>query len=297
MLGHQAERAAATDVRGLIGTLTRLTGEEWSATTPLGETVAHVVAHLAEGTQRLADAWRRRVDAEADEALLHTFDGTSKGPAVEMDVSDTEAVVRAYRRATADLQATLGAVLDQDWAWPVWSPLGGAETLAEAARRWVAHHHVHRGDIQAALGRSVAADEDTTRLAAEFSLDAIARRGSDAVTPPLAIEVVTSTPGAATWTLIFEEPRPRDFAGSVWQALVGHHPEALEEHRLEHGSSDAARLRIKGDGRTVWRAAFGRGRSWADLEVHGDDDAKDAWKRLLDAVTAREGSGLAPVQH
>lgn len=297
VLGHQAERAGAADVAALTQLLRYLDARQWRAPARGGVSVAEVVAHLAEGTMRLSEAWRRRLDAEADEALLHTFDDASGPPAVEMETSDPSAVLSAYRAATAHLRQTLGTVLERDWWWPVWSPLGGAETLGEAARRWLAHHHVHRWDVHQAIGRPLAAEEETTRLAAEFALEALARRGADQVVPPLTLGVVTGPPGAGTWSVIFERPRPRAVVDSVWEELIGHHPEALESHRVEHGSSEAARLRIRTDGQTLWRAAFAREAAWHELEIHGDDEARAAWDRLVAAVAGPAATGLRPLQH
>ena len=44
-------------------------------------------------------------------------------------------------------------------------------------------------------------DGDTEDLLSEFVLDALARRGGPAVTPPLVAEVVVSPPGSGTWTI------------------------------------------------------------------------------------------------
>lgn len=297
VLGPRSQRAADAEVAGLAATLARLDPDEWRATTPTGSGVADVVAHVAEGAQRLADACRRRIDAEPDEVLLHTFDDPAGPPPVVMDTSDPTAVLAAYRDATSQLQWALADVLPDDWEWPVWSPLGGAETLAEAARRWVAHHHVHRADVHVATARPLAEDDEVTRLTAEFSLEAMARRGGDVVTAPFGIEVVTAPPGAGTWTLVFDEPRPRTPPGTVWEALLGHHPAALELHRLEHGGTESARLRVRSDGSTLWRATFRRGASWADLEIHGDDEARRVWQQLLTSLSGDRRSGLAPLQH
>jgi hypothetical protein len=297
VVGHQAERAIQRDVSALAGLLARLDGDQWRRATSGGGDIVTMVAHLAEGAARLAHAWQHRVDAEADMALLHTFDAPHEVPAVEMPIDDHAQVLTAYRRATDGLSRALSGVRQEDWSWPVWSPLGGVETLGEAARRWLSHHHVHRSDVHEGLARSLPPDEDTSRLAAEFVLDALARRGGDAVTPPFTLEVVTRPPGAGTWTLIFERPRPRGSVEDIWEALVGHHPEALEMHRVEHGGSDRARVRIKTSGEALWRVAFRRGGSWNDLEVYGDDEGRRVWERLVDGVAAEESAGIGPVQH
>lgn len=297
LLGHQAESTIRRGVEELDATVSRLSDEAWRRTDDRGVSVVERVAHLAEGAAKLAHAWQARVDAEADGALLHTFDGPGVPP-VDMPTDDPAAVHRAYQRATGQLLSALGTVLQDDWSWPVWSPLGGVETLAEAARRWSAHHLVHLDDVVRALGTAPDHDEDTTRLAAEFVLDALARRGDESVdVRPLIIEVVTGTPGAGTWTVAFDEPRPRQHVEDVFESLVGHHPEALETYRVERGSSGRARLAVKTDGETLWRVAFERGGAWSDLSVHGDDAGRDAWSAMVDAVSAGAGSGIGPVQH
>ncbi len=296
VLGHQAERAIRHDVGVLTSLLERLRDDDWDRPGPQGD-VAWTVAHLGEGAERLAHAVKSRLDVEEDDALLHTFDDPAEPSTVEVDTADRGAVLAIYRAGTAALQEALGGVLEADWSWPVWSPLGGAETLAEAARRWVTHHHVHNVDVHVALGRPAPDDDDVERLAAEFVLDAIARRGGDAVPPPLSIEVVTSLPGAGSWTLIFSEERDRVDVEDVWETLVGHHPDAKETHRVEHGTDDRARLRIKARGGDLWRIAFRRGGAWADLEVHGDDEARQLWDQLVASVSGQATAGIGRVQH
>lgn len=297
LLGHQAESTIRRGVNALDAVLDRLSTERWRTTDPTGTSVVERVAHLAEGAAKLAHAWRARVDAEADGALLHTFDGPHAAP-VEMPVEDHGAVHAAYRRGTDQLLAVLGTVREDDWSWPVWSPLGGIETLGEAARRWSTHHLVHHDDVLRALGLTVDHDEDTSRLAAEFVLDAVARRGDDGdVERPLVIEVITSTPGAGTWTVAFDQPTARANVEDIWEALVGHHPEALETYRVERGSTGRARLTVRTDGETLWRVAFRRGASWDDLDVHGDDVARRAWHTLVAHISDGARDGIGPVQH
>lgn len=297
LLGHQAEDVIRRDVTALDGLLSRLDDDGWRRTDPAGTPVVVRIAHLAEGASKLAHAWRTRVDAEADSALLHTFDGPGATP-VDMPTDDPAPVHQAYRRATEQLLGALGAVREQDWSWPVWSPLGGIETLGEAARRWSAHHLVHHDDVLRALDRSPDHDEDATRLAAEFVLDAIARRGDlDTQERPFTIEVITRTPGAGTWTVTFDEPKERDYLEDVFEAIVGHHPEALESHRVERGSSGRARVTVKTDGETLWRVAFRRGAAWTDLDVHGDDVGRAHWDSLVDHIADGSRDGIGPVQH
>ncbi len=298
VLGLAAERAIRDDVRALSRVLGRLDDAQWQRETPLGgATIAQLAGHLAEGAQRLADAWRSRLDVEANEALLHTFDDPDTAPKVEMDTSDGEAVLSRYRSATTELDRTLSGVRQEDWSWPVWSPLGGLETLGEAARRWLAHHHVHRADILSCLGRPLEESEDTGALVVEFVLDALARRGGDVITPPLIIEVVTTLPGAGTWNLIFEDEQDRHEVDSVFMEIMRGHREDLPRHRVERGSSHHERLTLRSAGDRLWRAAFGRGASFDDLEVHGDDEARAQWRALVDAVSAPAGRGLGRVQH
>lgn len=297
VLGAAAEAALGHEVGTLRRTLRGLDDDAWRRATPLGgATVVTVVAHLAEGMDRLAHAWRARVDAEENEVLLHTFDDPSTAPDVDMDVSDPAAVESAYVRATDDLRSTLATVRQDDWSWPVWSPLGGLETLAEAVRRTLAHHHVHASDVARGLGMRVEPDDDVTRLVTEFVLDALARRGGEAVDEPLVVQVVTDLPGAGTWSLVLGQDVSRQEVDNVFQAFVGTHPEATARHRVERGARDGARLTVRADGETLWRAAFRRGADWSELDIHGDDEARRLWDRLLErAVTAT--SGIGRVQH
>lgn len=297
VLGATAERALADDVTALTATLRRLDDEAWQRVTPVGgATVATVAAHLAEGTRKLADAWHARVDAEENEALLHTFDDPATPPQVTMDTAEPRAVLEAYVAATSDLRGTLGAVRQDDWAWPVWSPLGGLETLAEAVRRTLAHHHVHASDIARGLGLRVDPGDGVTRLISEFVLDALARRGGDSVEGPFVVQVVTDLPGAGTWSLVLGEEEPPMSVENVFEAYVGAHPEATPRHRVERGAHPAARVTVRAGGEDLWRAAFRRGASWDDLEVHGDDQAREIWRTVVDRAMAT-ARGLGRVQH
>lgn len=297
VLGAEAERALAHDVAAASTHLRRLDDEAWQRPTPAGGApVAVVTAHLAEGLRRLADAWQARVDAEEDEVLLHTFDDPATAPEVDMDTSDPAKVLRAYLSATEDLRRTLGAIRQDDWPWPVWSPLGGLETLAEAVRRTLAHHHVHASDIARGLDLRVDPDDDVTRLVSEFVLDAVARRGGEGVTAPLVVQVITDQPGAGTWSLVLGEEEPPLEVDSVFEAFVGSHPGAGPRHRVERGVHAGARVTVRGGGEDLWRAAFRRGSSWTQLEVHGDDQAKEIWEQVV--ARAMVGPrGIGRVQH
>lgn len=278
VLGHDVERLITRDVAALSELLHRLPAQAWQRPTPVGgAAVAVVVAHLTDSAVDLATAWQRR-----DPALIEPFEDPP--PQVGVDADDVTGLRAAYRRATQRLMGVLGTSMDADWSFPVSSPLGGVETLAEAARRWYAHHFVHRQDILAALGRPPDRDDTAVRMVVEFVLDAVARRGGELLPPPLEVEVVTAPPGAGTWTLVFEEPAPRRDVESVWRELLDAHPEAAQRHRLERGSSDEARLEVLGRGEEVWRAGFRRGGDWARLEVHGDDEARAAWAALVDRI-------------
>lgn len=297
VLGAEAERALAHDVAALSAHLRRLDEDGWQRPSPAGGApVVVVTAHLAEGLRRLADAWQARVDAEENEALLHTFDDPGSPPEVDMDVSDPAAVLRAYLSATQDLRRTLGAVRQDDWSWPVWSPLGGLEMLAEAVRRTLAHHHVHASDIARGLGLRVDPDDDVTRLLTEFVLDAVARRGGTRVSAPLIVQVITDQPGAGTWSLVLGEEEPPVEVDSVFEAFVGAHPGAGPRHRVERGAHTGARVTVRAGGEDPWRAAFRRGASWSQLEVHGDDDAKRAWEGVVDHAMVGP-RGIGRVQH
>lgn len=294
VLGPEAEALLRRDVDRMSALLRRLSGEDWHRPTPVGGgAVLHVAAHLAQGAARLGREWETRVAAAHPEALHEPFDEPGSPPALEEEPGGPAQVLTAYGEATDRLLHALGTALQQHWSWPVWSPVGGVETLAEAVRRTLAHHYVHRHDILAALGGEPDPHEDTVRLVVEFVLDALARRGGDAITPPISFEVVTSLPGAGTWELIFEAARPPRHVDSVWDEIVGHHPESRRLHRVERGSDDASRAGLYGSGDTVWRAAFGRGARWEDLEVHGDDEARGMWHALIRRVAARTGRAEA----
>lgn len=298
ILGQQSETALRRERDALLDVLTGLQAPDWTRPTPAGAgSVARVVLHLCEGFERLAQAWGQRLDAEPSDALLHTFDDPSAPPEIGEEPSDPATLVGRFRDASQQLLDVLSTIRQADWSWPVWSPLGGAETLAEAVRRSLSHLHLHHQDVRAGLDLPRAEDPDLLTLVNEFVLDAVVRRGGGVVEPPMTFEVICSSPGAGTWTIVIEPPHDRREVDSVWDELVGQHPEAMETHRIERGSTQRARATIRTDGAELWRIAFGRAGSWTDLEVHGDDQAKDAWKALITELERVAVSGLGRVHH
>lgn len=163
---------------------------------------------------------------------------------------------------------------------------GGVESLAETARRWVTHHFVHRHDILDATARPTDDHDDTLRLVVEHVLDAMARRGGEDLEGGTTFELMTSGPGAGTWTLRFDDPREiRRVDLDVWQELIGTNVD-LPAHRVERGPATAPRASVRATSGDVWRAAFTRGGDWGALEVHGDDVGIAMWRRLAERVGA-----------
>ena len=293
VLGLRAEKAARRDVDALTALLESLPDESWGGTTGRQAAPLQLVAHLAAGARRLGEAWLDRVDpAETTGALQHPV----HDPATEAGLSPDEPAeaIATYRQATDTLLGALGTCRSDDWAWPVWSPLGGTEPLAGAVRRWVAHHRVHHLDIAEAAGRTVADDPDLQMLVSEFVLDAVARRGGPAVPPPLHVEVIVDPPGSGTWTLVVDEPQTVEELPSLWQEIMSRQDER-DLHRLERGTTGAARLVVRTNGETLWRAAFDRGASWSDVELHGDDEARTLFQRMTAALTS-EDQGVSRIQ-
>lgn len=286
VLGLRAEKACQRDVAALTSLLGALPDTAWHQAagrhTPL-----QIVSHLAAGAARLGDAWIDRVDpADATAALqdpVHDPDADAPAPP-----ADSDEALAAYRSATSRLLQALGTCRTDDWAWPVWSPLGGTEPLAGALRRWVAHHRVHHLDVAVAAGRAADDDPDLQMLVSEFVLDAIARRGGRAVPPPLHVEVIVDPPGAGTWTLVVDQPTPREQLPSLWQEIMSRQ-DARDLHRLERGTTGSARLVVRTDGETLWRAAFDRGGSWDDVELHGDDEARKFFRMMTAELTTDTG--------
>lgn len=288
VLGPEVEHLLGREVAELVAVLRRMGPEVWSrATSAGGSTVAEVVEHLAEDAERITRAWERH-DPEAGQPFFHAFEEPERRPELEhASGTPTEAHDR-YRRSMERLRRGLRQARQEEWSWPSLTPLGGVETLAEAARRWLGHHYVHRQDVLGALGRPLDRHDHTVRLVVEFVLDMLARVGGDVVPRPMTFELVTANPGAGTWTLRFDEPdavRRDDL--EVWQALLGWRPSAPPDHRVERGSAEAARVAVRGDGELVWRAAFRRGGKWEDLEAHGDDEGVAVWERLVVTLTER----------
>lgn len=293
VLGLRAEKAARRDVEALTALLESLPDDVWTSGVDGRSSPLRMTAHLADGARRLGDAWNDRVDpAEATGALQHPVHDPRTDSAIET-ASPAEALDQ-YRRSTDALLGALGTCRSDDWEWPVWSPLGGTEPLAGAVRRWVAHHRVHHLDIAEAADRPVASDPDLQMLVSEFVLDAVARRGGSAVPPPLRVEVIVDPPGAGTWTVIVDELQSREELPSLWQEIMSRQDER-DLHRLERGTTGSARLVVRTNGETLWRAAFDRGASWDDVELHGDDQARDLFRQMTSALTSGE-KGVSRIQ-
>lgn len=289
VLGLRAEKAVRRDVEALSRLLDALDDSDWTRDVPHGDsTVLDLVQHLSRGADRLGSAWADRRDpAEAPGALQHPVHDpqTTAGDRA----SDPDAARSAYGKATHLLLEALGTCRSDDWSWPVWSPLGGTEPLAGAVRRWLAHHRIHHVDVATAVDRSVGSDPDTETLVTEFVLDAVARRGGSHVTPPLHVEVIVDPPGSGTWTLIVDESVEHEELPSLWREIMSRQEER-DRHRLERGSAGDARLVVRTDGETLWRAAFNRGASWSDVQLHGDDDARSLFGDMTAALTTSEGA-------
>lgn len=290
ILGTQAEAALREDVEHLLAMLDRLDQDGWQRPTALGHApVVRVVEHLAEGAERIGGAWERRLDYERPGPLLYPFDDPDDPPVVDDTAASADEARRRYRDGTARLLHALGTAKQSDWSWPVWSPFDDIETLAEAARRTLAHHFVHRQDVAHATATGPQASDATVGLVVEFVLDALARQGGSVVPKPFHIEVVARPPGPGTWTVHFDQPAPPPEVESVFDELVSGRQGSLPAHRVDRGHSGDARVQVRASGELLWRAAFGRGASWDDLEVHGDDEARDVWNRLVDEVARRVG--------
>lgn len=297
VLGPQAEALLRRDVEQLGGLLERLDVGRWSTMTDVGGApVTQVVQHLADGADRFAEAIERHYEDSEPGPLLQPFDDPDRPPVTETPADDPGAVDRHYRTSTERLAHALGTTRQTDWSWPVWSPVGGLETLAEATRRWLAHHFVHRDDLLRALGADQDLHDDTTRLVVEFVLDAVARRADHVGDALTRVEVVTSLPGAGSWTLVLgssDEPEERR---DLWSRFGEIQTESLPDHRVERGPSGRARVHVTGAGAQVWRAGFGRGATWSDLEAHGDDEAREQWARFVAAMAPARPGEVGPIQ-
>jgi hypothetical protein len=142
----------------------------------------------------------------------------------------------------------------------------------------------------------MAQPDETVRLVVEFVLDAIARRGGDAVEPPVAFGVVTSLPGAGSWRLVFDSEGGAPQVGTIWDQIIGT-VQGPPPHRVERGPADYARVQVTGPGETFWRAAFGRGATWDQLSVHSDDDGKGLWTALVGAMQPVRAGEVGRLQH
>ncbi|MFN2556314.1 MAG: maleylpyruvate isomerase N-terminal domain-containing protein [Nitriliruptorales bacterium] len=299
LLGPQAAELLQREARNLARDLRSLNEEQWSLKTVYGDTtILDVVSHLCKEADRVAEAWEEHYE-HTDEPLFYATDDPREHSTVEEDVDPDEALA-TYEESMDRLQKTLTQARQDDWEWPVMTPSGEAETLAEAARRWMAHHYAHRQDIREILGNLVDRHEETVQLVVEFVLDAAARQGRDLMPHPMRIEVVTAMPGSGTWTLVFDEPAEigSEYVG-VWEDMLGFEPDQLSGHRVERGSSGGTRVRVTGDGELVWRAGFRRGARFSELEAHGDDEALAAWSRLAqrldeEGLERMSGDGSQP---
>ncbi len=281
-LGIQSVRLMQRERAELLRCLQACDEPEWKLKTGFrGMSVAELVQHLVEDSERLADAWERHY-SHLDEPLFYALEHPDAEGLLEGPVEPAELIER-YSEAMQRVRDSLARARLDDWSWPSMCPLGGVETLAEAARRWLAHHYVHREDIHEILGLPTDRHEETVSLVVEFTLHALARVGGKNVPRPMAFKVITSPPGAGAWTLIFEDPVERSDDFETWQKLLGWETERPPEQRVERGTGPGTRVTVRGDGETLWRAGFGRGHAWDELRVHGDDEAVQAWEHLTKA--------------
>ncbi len=291
VLGPEVERLLPRETGLFIDVVRRVGDDGWRLRTRRGPIVGAVVEHLAEDAADVARSWQVR-DRQAEQSSFEAFDSGRVGKLQE-DPTDRAAVISRYQRSMERLARLLGQARQDDWEWPSPSPLGGTETLAEAARRWLTHHYVHRQDVLEAMRQPSDPHDDTVRLVVESVLDAMARQGGDLVTAPMVFEVSTAEPGPGNWALRFDDPETvnRDDL-ELWQELIRWRPEGPPAHRVERGTPDTPRVRVRSDGERFWRAAFGRGADWQVIEVHGDDEGIAAWRELVTALS--EATQAAP---
>lgn len=295
-LGIQVVQLMQRERSQLLRCLQGCDEPDWNLKTGFqGMSVAEIVQHLVEDSEQLADAWERHY-SHLDEPLFYALEHPEAEQAVE-DPLEPDELIQRYSEAMQRVRDTLARARLDDWAWPSMCPLGGVETLAEAARRWLAHHFVHREDIAEILGLPMDTHEETVALVVEFTLHALARVGGENVPRPMAFKVITAPPGSGAWTLMFDEPQEigREYV-TLWEEVLGWEPEQPDAHRVERGTEPGTRVSARGDGETVWRAGFARGHSWDELEVHGDDEAVQAWERLTETLDGRL-DGLLGASH
>ncbi|MFN2556567.1 MAG: maleylpyruvate isomerase N-terminal domain-containing protein [Nitriliruptorales bacterium] len=284
-LGMQAVRLMDRERAELLAVLKGRDGPDWNLKTGFrGMTVTELVQHMVEDSERLADAWERHY-SHLDEPLFWALEHPEEEHALEEDPAEPDELVERYSTAMERVRTSLAQARLDDWEWPSVCPLGGLETLSEAARRWLAHHYVHREDIHEILGLPPDNDEETVSLVVEFTLHALVMVGGDSMPYPMAMKVITAPPGSGAWTLVFADPDEReDRFATTWEKFLGWESEPPPERRVERGTGPGTRVSVRGYGEAVWRAGFGRGHSWDELQVHGDDEAVQAWERLTEML-------------
>lgn len=295
LLGPEAAELLRREARHLARDLEGLDEEQWNIKTMYGNTtILDVVSHLCKEADRVATAWEKDFE-HMDAPLFYAADDPRDHSTLVEDI-DPEEALATYQESMERLRNPLLQARQDDWEFPVMTPSGEAETLAEAARRWLAHHYVHRQDIGEVLGSLVDRHEDTVQLVVEFVLDAIARQGRDVMPRPMRVEVVTAPPVSGTWTLVFDEPEEMGSEHeTVWGEMVGWEPDKRSAHRVERGSSGAPRVRINVDSEQVWRAGFRRGVRFQELQARGDDEAQSAWSRLAQKLDEQGLEQRSPV--
>ncbi len=284
-LGMQALRLMERERAQFLAVMRGRDGPDWNLKTGFrGMTIAQLVQHLVEDSERLADAWERHY-SHLDEPLFWALEHPEAHATFDENHAEPDELLERYATAMERVQKSLAQARLDDWAWPSVCPLGGFETLSEAARRWLAHHYVHREDVHEMLGLPPDHHDESVALVVEFTLHALAKVGGDTVPHPLSMKVITAPPGAGAWTLIFEDPAEHDDRFSTtWEKFIGWESEPPPGQRVERGTRPGTRVSVRGDGEAVWRAGFGRGHDWDELRVHGDDEAVEAWQHLSQSL-------------
>lgn len=293
-LGLQTWELLQREVVEMTRVLSQLDEPGWTARIAFADmTLGQLVQHLAEDARRLADTWERHYSSP-DEPVFLVREDPDRAPELSHEPSTGAEAHGTYLEAVERLNRCLSRARQDDWVWPSGHPFGGEETLAGVARRWLAHHYIHRMDLHEALGLPIDREEDTVRLVTELVMDILVRIGREVVPAPMSIEFRTAMPGAGSWLLVFEgENGQQPSQEPVWQKLLAWRPDALPSPRVERGAGSGARVRVRGDGEEVWRAAFRRGGDWSRLKVHGDDEALKVWSRLLECLEKTGGPELA----